>query len=374
VIPLVDLKAQYRELKTELDAAVLSTLASTQYALGAAVDRFEHEFAAYCGTRHCVGVNSGASALHLALLAAGVGPQDEVVTVPFTFVATVAAIEYTGATPILVDIDDRYFTIAIDQVEQAITPRTKAIIPVHLYGQPADMTPLLDVARRHNLVVIEDAAQSHGAHYHGARVGGLGDIGCFSFYPSKNLGAAGDAGAVVTNSDEIAARIRALRDWGQVRKYEHVLKGFNYRMAGIQGAVLSVKLRHLDRWTAERQTIAGLYNRELQGADVILPPVRPGAEHVYHLYVVRSAARDRLRQMLGEREVATGVHYPDPVHLMPAFANLGYRAGAFPVAERASREVMSLPLYPEMTRDQVDTVSNAVREAVAESSAKPARS
>ena len=261
MIPLVDLKAQYHAIKAEIDAAITGVLESSQFVLGTEVQAFEEAFAAYCGGKYAVAVNSGTSALHLSLLAAGVGPQDEVITSPFTFVATVAAIRYTGAKPVFVDIDPRSFTLDPAHIKAAITPRTKVILPVHLYGQPADMDPILEVARRQNLVVIEDAAQAHGAEYHGRRVGSMGEIGCFSFYPGKNLGAYGEGGAVVTNSSEYARTIRMLRDWGQEKRYHHVLRGYNYRMEGIQGAVLRVKLRHLPAWTEARREHAAAYTR-----------------------------------------------------------------------------------------------------------------
>src|SRR5450631_2036171 len=290
-VPYLDLKAQYQSIKPEIDAAIARVLDSGQFVLGSEVAGFEQEFATYCGAAECIALNSGTSALHLALLAAGVGPGDEVITVPFTFVASVAAVTYSGARPILVDIDPRTFTMDPAAIEAAITPRTKAILPVHLYGQPADMDPIMDVARRHGLVVIEDAAQAHGAKYKGRPVGSIGDIACFSFYPGKNLGAYGEGGAVTTNNAKYARTIRMLRDWGQDRKYHHVLRGFNHRMDAFQGAILRVKLRHLEQWTESRREIVVKYNRALADSGVECPTEMPWARHVYHAYTLRTKDR-----------------------------------------------------------------------------------
>jgi dTDP-4-amino-4,6-dideoxygalactose transaminase len=365
MIPLVDLQAQYRSIRTEVNAAVQRVLDSAQFILGDEVAGFEREFAAYCQASECVALNSGTSALHLALLAAGVGPGDEVITVPFTFVATVSSIVYTGATPVLVDIDPVRYTMDPAALERRITPRTKAIVPVHLYGQPADMDPILEIARRRRLVVIEDAAQAHGAEYKGRRCGSIGDIAAFSFYPGKNLGAYGEGGAAVTSNPDYARTMRVLRDWGQERKYEHRLKGFNYRMDGIQGAILRVKLRHLESWTEARRSRAALYDRLLADAGVRTPAAGPDVRHVYHVYTVRTPERERFRRVLAERGISTGVHYPIPVHLQPAHADLGYAAGAFPHAERAAEQVVSLPMFPELTDGQVSDIAGAVRDAVA---------
>ena len=359
-VPYLDLKAQYRSIKPEIDAAIARVLDSCQFVLGPEVAGFEHDFAAYSGTSECIAVNSGTSALHLALLAAGVGPGDEVITVPFTFVASVAAVVYAGAKPVLVDIDPRSFTIDPAAIEAVITPRTKAILPVHLYGQPADMDPILEVARRHNLVVIEDAAQAHGAKYKGRPVGSIGDMACFSFYPAKNLGAYGEGGAVTTGNAEYARTVRMLRDWGQDRKYHHVLRGFNYRMEGFQGAILRVKLRHLDAWIEARRTIVGKYNQLLADCAMGRPTEMPWARHVYHVYTLRSRDRDAVLAALDKQGVQTGIHYPVPVHLQPAYADLGYKRGDFPQSEKAADEVFSLPLYPEMTDDQIESVSEAL--------------
>lgn len=362
-VPFVDLRAQYHGIKREIDEAIMRVLESSQFVLGDEVAAFEAEFAAFCGTKHGIAVNSGTSALQLALLAAGVGKGDEVVTTPFTFVATVAAIRYVGAREVYVDIDPGSFTMDVNQIERAIGPRTKAIIPVHLYGHPADMEPIRGIAKRHALTIIEDAAQAHGARYRQRPAGSLGDLGCFSFYPSKNLGAYGEGGLVTTDRDDLADRIRLLRNWGERTKYQHVVAGFNARMEGFQGAILRVKLAHLPAWTAERRRHAAAYNERLAGADVILPVERPDATHVYHLYTVRSRERDRLRAALHAAHIQTGLHYPIPVHLQPAYADARYGPGAFPESERAAAEVLSLPMFPEMTVQQLRAVADAVRTA-----------
>ena len=359
-IPLLDLQAQYQSLKPALDGAVIRVLESGRYVLGPEVSAFEAEFAAACGTRHAVGVNSGTSALHLALLALDVGRGDEVVTVPFTFVATVAAVLYTGARPVLVDVEPDTLTMDPERLERAITPRTRAILPVHIHGQPADMDPILEIAERHGIPVVEDAAQSHASEYRGRPVGSDGALGCFSFYPGKNLGAAGEGGAVTTNDDGLAQKVRLLRDWGSERKYEHLLQGFNYRLEEIQAAVLRVKLTELGHWTQVRRSHAALY-RELLDAGAASPPFEaPGRRHVYHVFAVRHPARDELACALEQEGVATGIHYPVPVHLQPAYADLGNCPGDFPVSEQAAREVLSIPLYPEMTAAQVHEVAGLV--------------
>lgn len=364
MIPFVDLQAQYRAIKPDIDAAVLRVLDNAQFILGPAVAAFETDFAAYCHTSEAIGVNSGTSALHVSLLAAGVGPGDEVITVPFTFVATVAAIEYSGATPVFVDVEPDYWTMDPAKLEAAITPRTKAIIPVHLYGQPADMDPILDIARRHGLVVIEDACQAHGSEYHGRRCGSMGQLGCFSFYPGKNLGAYGEGGAVVTSDPAMAKKVRLLRAWGEETRYEHTYRAFNYRMDGIQGAVLGVKLRYLERWTEARRRHAAEYGRRLEGSPATPPSERGGARHVFHAYVVRLSERDEWRARLAEAGVQTGVHYPIPVHLQPAYRDLGYSPGDFPVSERAGTEVLSLPMFPELTTEQIDMVAGLLRAGI----------
>ena len=360
MIPFVDLKAQYTGIKDEVNAAVLGVLETCQFSLGSEVSAFEEEFSTYCQAQYGIGVNTGTSALHLALLAAGIGSGDEVITVPFTFVATVAAIYYTGAKPVFVDIDPRTFTIDVKAIEGAITDRTKAIIPVHLYGQPADMDPILDIAKQHGLVVIEDAAQAHGAEYKGKRVGSLGDMGCFSFYPGKNLGAYGEGGMVVTNNAEYTRTIRMLRDWGAEQKYQHVIKGYNYRLEGIQGAVLRVKLRHLEAWTEARRAAAAHYNELLSGSGVPTPEAMSYVRHVYHIYAIRTQQRSEWQQALQAQGIQTGIHYPIPVHLLPAYADLGYTRGDFPHSEQAADEVLSLPMFPELSRAQCEEVSEAI--------------
>jgi dTDP-4-amino-4,6-dideoxygalactose transaminase len=361
MIPLADLTAQYRLLKPEIDAAIARVIAGGRFALGPAVEAFERDFAAYCGTAHAVGVNSGTSALHLALLAVGVKAGDEVITVPFTFVATVAAIEYAGAKPILVDIDPDYYTMDPAAVARAITPRTKAIVPVHLFGQPADMAPILEVARQHGVAVIEDACQAHGAQYRGRRVGSMGDIGCFSFYPAKSLGAFGEGGAAVTDNATCAETMRLQRSWGEQTRYEHRIKGFNYRMDGIQGAVLGVKLKHLDRWVEARRGHAHVYDRLLTDASVMTPRERDGVRHSYQAYAIRVPQRDAWRARLAEKDIQTAVHYPVPVHLQPAYRDLGYSAGDFPVSESVAHEILSLPLFPEMSTAHIETVAAVLR-------------
>jgi dTDP-4-amino-4,6-dideoxygalactose transaminase len=362
-VPYLDLKAQYQSIKPEIDAAISNVLDSCQFVLGSEVAGFEQEFSAYSGATECIAVNSGTSALHLALLAGGVGPGDEVITVPYTFVASVAAVTYAGARPVLVDIDRHSFNMNPAAIEAAITPRTKAIMPVHLYGQPADMDPIMEIARRRGLIVIEDAAQAHGAKYKGRPVGSIGDMTCFSFYPTKNLGAYGEGGAVTTNNREFARSIRMLRDWGQDRKYHHVVRAFNYRMEGFQGAILRVKLRHLKQWTEARRTIVSKYNRLLADSAVDLPQEMPWARHVYHVYTVRSDDRDALQAALLTEGIQTAIHYAVPVHLQPAYADLGYRKGALPQSETAANQVLSLPLYPELSEQAITFVAHAVRKA-----------
>jgi dTDP-4-amino-4,6-dideoxygalactose transaminase len=334
VIPFVDLKAQYQGIKEEVNAAIQHVLDTCQFTLGPEVASFEQEFAAYSGGKIGVAVNTGTSALHLSLLAAGVGRGDEVITVPFTFVATVSAIDYTGAKAVLVDIDPVTFTMDVKQLEAAITPKTKAIIPVDLYGQVAE--------------------------YKGRRAGSMADMTCFSFYPGKNLGAYGEAGMVVTDNAEYARTLRMLRDWGAEKKYHHVLKGYNFRMEGIQGAVLRVKLRKLEAWTEARRTAAGHYDRMFAGTKVQSPKAMGHNRHVYHIYAVRTPNRQAWQDALLAQGIQSGIHYPTPVHLLPAFADLGYKAGQFPHSERAANEVLSLPMFPEITQAQCEEVARAV--------------
>lgn len=362
MIPFLDVRSQYRLLKTEIDAAVHRVLDSGQYTLGEEVAAFEEAFADYCQVPYGIAVNSGTSALHLALLTAGVGPGDEVITVPFTFVATVAAILYTGARPVFVDIDPHTFTIDVDGVPGRITPRTKVLLPVHLYGHPANMEPLLDLARYRGLTVIEDAAQAHGATYRARPVGALGDLGCFSFYPGKNLGSCGEGGFVTTSNAELARKVRLLRDWGAAERYRHELAGFNYRMEALQAAILRVKLSQLDSWNSARERHAALYDRELADSPLTLPSVGIDCRHAYHLYAIRATERDKLQRWLQKRGICSGIHYPCPVHLQPAYSHLGYRRGAFPVAERAAEEELSLPIDPLRSAAEIEQICEAIGE------------
>lgn len=361
-VPFVDLKKQYLGIKDDILSAVAGVFESTEFVLGREVAAFEAEFAGYCGALHGVAVNSGTSALHLALLAADVGPGDEVITVPFTFVATTAAVGYTGATPVFVDIDPATYSIDVTQIEAAITERTKAILPVHLYGHAANMHAVMEIANRHGLAVIEDAAQAHGAEYKGRRCGSIGHLGCFSFYPGKNLGAYGEGGMITTNDSVLARKIRTLRDWGAEKKYHHIIKGFNYRMEAVQGAILRVKLRHLEAWTEARRANASLYNEMREEAGLQLPVEMPGNRHVYHVYAVLTPQRQELMDGLAARGVQTGIHYPTPIHLLPAYSDLNYRIGDFPVSERVASQELSLPMFPELTEEQLGAVVEAVTE------------
>lgn len=360
MIPLVDLKANFRTIREEVRAAVDAVLDSGHYVLGPDVSALEQEFATYVQAPHAVAVNTGTSALHLALLAAGVGPGDEVITVPFTFVATVAAIRYAGARPVLVDVDPATRTLDPRHLAGALTPRTKAIMPVHLHGHPADMDPILAFAREHGLQVIEDAAQAHGTEYRGRRAGSLGGFAGFSFYPGKNLGACGEGGLVTTSDAACAERLRLLRDWGQDRKYHHRELGYNYRLDTLQAAILRVKLRRLEEWTEARRAHARRYDELLRDRPVGLPTEAPWARHVYHVYAVETDERAAMAERLQAAGVQTGMHYPIPVHLQPAFADLGYSRGDFPVSERLAERVLSLPMYPELTAEQIERVAAAV--------------
>jgi dTDP-4-amino-4,6-dideoxygalactose transaminase len=369
-VPLLDLGAQCGSIRDEVVSALLQVLDSTAFAGGPFVADFEKEFASYCGCRFAAGVGNGTSALWLSLLALGVGAGDEVITVPNTFIATAEAITFCGATPVFVDVDPDTYTMDPELLESAVTPRTKAVIPVHLYGQPADMDPILAIAERHGLYVIEDACQAHGAEYKGRKAGSLGDAGCFSFYPGKNLGAYGEAGAVVTNNAELVQKIRILRDHGQTEKYKHAMIGWNDRMDGFQGAVLSVKLKHLDKWNNARRGHARLYNGLLEGVEhVMLPREAAYARHIYHVYAIRVPRRDEVLAALRERDIWCGIHYPIPIHLQKAYESLGYAKGSFPVAERCARECLSLPMYPELTAEQIESVASEIIAFPAETTA-----
>lgn len=361
-VPFVDLKIQYEYLKREVYSAIDNVFESSQFILGPEVEAFEKEFANYCNVEFAIGVNSGTSAIHLALLAAGIKPNDEVITVPFTFVATIAAILYVGAKPIFVDIEKESFNLDVKNIEKVITNKTKAIIPVHLYGQPVEMDSTIDLAKKYKLIVIEDAAQAHGAEYKGRKVGSLGDLGCFSFYPGKNLGAYGEGGIVTTNNNEYSKTIKMLRDWGQEKKYNHVLKGYNYRMEGIQGAILRVKLRYLEKWIEARRNNAKLYNELLSGCNLETPKEMIYARHVYHIYAIRTKKRDILQKYLLENNIQTGIHYPIPVHLQKAYSELGYKIKDFPISEKTANEVLSLPMFPELTKFQIEYVASTLKE------------
>jgi dTDP-4-amino-4,6-dideoxygalactose transaminase len=364
-IPFVDLQTQYQELKAEIDQAIAKTCARGDFILGEEVKLFEEEFAAFCQAKHAVALANGTDALHLALLACGVGPGDEVITCTHTFIATAVAIHQAGAKPVLVDCEPDLYTIDPAQIERAIMPRTRAIIPVHLYGQPADMDPILEIARRHKLQVIEDACQAHGAEYKGRRCGSLGDIAAFSFYPGKNLGAYGDAGAVTTNRKDLAEQVWLLRNYGQKVKYEHLMIGYNCRLDTMQAAVLRVKLRRLEQWNEARRKVAAFYAHALADTGWKLPVTAGYSRHVHHLYAVQTPNRAGAQAALDAAGISHGIHYPVPVHLQPAFAHLGYGAGSFPVSEALAPRLLSLPIFPEMTPGQVERVAAACRAASA---------
>ncbi|HEV2915745.1 MAG TPA: DegT/DnrJ/EryC1/StrS family aminotransferase [Pyrinomonadaceae bacterium] len=362
-VPFVDLQAQYREIKGEVDAAIARVIESAAFILGREVEAFEAAFAEYTGARFCIGLNSGTAAVQLAVMACRIGVGDEVIVPANTFFATAEGVSTAGATPVFVDSDPHSYTIDTTRIEAAITERTRAIMPVHLYGQSADLDPIFELAARYNLAVIEDAAQAHGGLYRGRRVGALALAGCFSFYPGKNLGAYGEGGAVTTNDAEVARRVRLLRDHGSEQKYHHEIIGYNFRLEGLQGAVLGVKLKHLDRWNELRRGHAARYKHLLRETPLTLPREMEYARHVYHLYVVQTDERELLRARLNEAGVQTGIHYPVPVHLQPAYASLGYGPGSFPETERQASRVLSLPMYPELTDEQLNHVACAIREA-----------
>jgi dTDP-4-amino-4,6-dideoxygalactose transaminase len=364
-VPFVDLRVQHEPLMPELIEAFRQVTEASAFAGGPFVARFESEFSAYCGTRYALGVGSGTDALWLSLLALGVGPGDEVITVPNSFMATAEAISLCGARPVFVDIDEQTYTMDVSQLEAAITLRTQAIIPVHLFGQMADMEPILAIARRHGTPVVEDACQSHGAEYQGHPAGSLGVAGCFSFYPGKNLGAFGEAGGVTTDEPELRSRIQMLRDHGQASKHLHSAIGWNARMDGIQAAVLSVKLRHLDTANAARRTAARLYDELLADQPAIKRPVlAPGRKHVYHIYAVRVPNRDAVLQRMTSHGIHCGIHYPVPIHLQKAYSFLGLGPGSFPVTERCARELLSLPMYPELHPEQIEFVAHTLKECL----------
>ena len=363
-IPLVDLRAQYQAIKLEVMAAFEEVLDSMELFLGPQLQAFEREFAAYCDSQYGVGVASGTDALTLALRACNIGPGDEVITVSNTFIATVEAIAQVGATPVFVDIDPYTYVMDWRQLKRALTPETRAIIPVHLYGHPADMQPILGFARAHGLRVIEDASQAHGATYRGQRVGSIGDIGCFSLYYSKNLGAYGEAGICVTSDAALAEKMRMVRDHGSRKRYHHEILGVNSRMDELQAAVLRVKLRYLDRWNAARQVHARIYTEQLLEVVEAVPIAHTWGSHVYYAYVVQVQQRNHFRSVLGRAGIATGVHYPIPVHLQPACAHYGYKRGSLPVTEAVAERIVSLPMYPELTPEQRQMVIDAARKSI----------
>lgn len=361
-VPFVDLRVQYRSLQDEVHTAMERVLAESDFILGRELHVFEEEFAQFCGVRHAVGVDTGLSALELGLRSLGIGPGDEVITAANTFIATASAISFTGARPVLVDIEPETYNLDPNAVEETITNHTKAIMPVHLYGQPADMDPILEIARRHDLFVVEDACQAHGALYKGRRAGSLGDFAAFSFYPAKNLGAYGDGGILVTDDSDVADMVRMLRNYGQREKYHHALLAFNRRLDTLQAAVLRVKLRYLNQWNEQRRRNATLYSERL-GEVVLARPVEAAhAKHVYHLYVVRVRDRDALQRYLKAHDVATGIHYPIPIHFQEAYRELGYQVGDFPVTEAYAGQILSLPMYPELTENQIQYVVDCIKE------------
>ena len=363
MVPFLDLKKQYAEIKDEVNAAVMGVIESCQFVLGDEVKAFEDDFAVYCTSAHCVALNSGTSALHMALLALEIGPGDEVITVSSTFIATAAAIKYVGATPVFIDVDRNSWTMNPNLIEEAITPRTKAIMPVHLHGRLADMGVICAIAAKHGLHIVEDAAQAHGAQLDGKRAGSFGDIGCFSYYPGKNLGAYGEGGAAVTNDAGLAHKMRVLRDWGQEEKFHHTIEGYNARMDGIQGAVLRVKLRYLDKWTDARRAHANLYNELLSDVDCTVPMVTDD-RHVYHIYSVLVDQRDHVQKSLGNSGINTNIHYPIPVHLQGAYSNLGYKKGDFLITESLSAKFLSLPMYAELSEEQISETVDGLRKAI----------
>ena len=363
-IPFVDLKAQYQSIKAEADAAIQRVLDNTSFILGREVEAFEAAFAEYAGAKFCVGLSNGTAAVQLAVTACGLTAGDEVIVPANTFFATAEGVSTAGAMPVFVDADPVSYNIDAHKIEAAITDRTRAIMPVHLYGQAADLDPIFELAAKHDLIVIEDAAQAHGSEYKGKRVGALGRAGCFSFYPGKNLGAYGEGGAVVTNDEEVARKLRLLRDHGSERKYHHEIIGYNFRLEGLQGAVLSVKLKYLDGWNQLRREHAARYDELLRESGLKLPLEMKYARHVYHLYVVQTDERDALQTSLNEAGVQTGIRYPIPIHLQPAYASLGHKAGDFPEAESQASRVLSLPMFAELTDEQIESVAKVIYESM----------
>jgi len=364
-VPFLDLKAQYNSIQDEIHSAINAVIEKTAFAGGPFVTQFEKEFAEFCDCQFAIGVGSGTEALWLPLLALGVGPGDEVITVPSTFIATAEAISFCGATPVFVDIDEQTYNMNPDLLEAAITPKTKAVIPVHLFGQPVDMDPILEIARAHNLYVIEDACQAHGSKYKEKKAGSMGDAAAFSFYPGKNLGAYGEGGAIVTNNAEMADTMKSFRDHGQSQKYYHGMIGWNARMDGIQGAILSAKLNHLESWNEARRKNASFYNEFLSNVDGVTTPYEADyAKHVYHIYAIRVENRDSLISKLAEKEIFCGIHYPVSVHLQDAYKSLGLGKGSFPVAEKCAEQFVSLPMFPELKEEQIEYVANSIKKLI----------
>jgi dTDP-4-amino-4,6-dideoxygalactose transaminase len=373
-VPFLDLKTQYKQIADEVLPMITEAMTNAAFIGGPQVEGFENEFAEFCESNYCVGVNSGTDALRFALMATGVGPGDGVITVPNTFIATTEAISQVGAAPVFVDIDEQTYTMDPDKLEDclkkrlqpqaaSIAPRPKAVVPVHLYGQPADMDPIVELAKKHNLAVIEDACQAHGALYKGKKAGSLGHVGCFSFYPGKNLGAYGEGGAIVTQDQGIADTIRMIRDHGQAKKYFHDMEGYNGRLDAIQAGVLRIKLKRLGDWNGQRRDNAAYYHELLSGLDGVALPLEAGfARSVYHLYVILTDGRDALQKHLGEKGIGTGLHYPLPLHLQKAYAHLGHREGDFPITETAAKRLLSLPMFPELTKEQIAYVAASIKE------------
>lgn len=359
-IPFVDLKAQYNSIREEVNAAIQRVLDNTAFILGKEVKAFEEAFAGYIGAKHCIALNSGTAAVQLAVQASGITCGDEVILPTNSFFATAEGVSTAGASPVFVDCDPLSYNIDTAKIEAAITPKTKAIMPVHLYGQAADMDAIIALAKKHGLVVIEDAAQAHGALYKGKRAGSLGMASAFSFYPGKNLGAYGEGGAVLTNDDEVARHARLLRDHGSLKKYEHEIVGYNFRLEGIQGAVLSIKLKYLDKWNDMRRANAAVYNELLKDSGFILPSEMPYARHIYHLYPIQAENREALQQKLTDADIQWGIHYPIPIHLQKAYASMGHQEGDFPEAEKQARRLLSLPMFPELSREQIEKVVSAI--------------
>ncbi|MBS3097299.1 DegT/DnrJ/EryC1/StrS family aminotransferase [Candidatus Woesearchaeota archaeon] len=364
-IKFVDLKKQYLAIKDEVDKAIKGIVDNASFIGGESVSSFESEFSRYVNAKFGIGVNSGSSALMLSLIAAGIKPGDEVITVPNTFIATTESISNVGAKPKFVDIDNKTYNLDVNKLKKAITNKTRAILPVHLYGQPADMGPILEIAKKRNLIVVEDACQAHGAEYKGKKVGPLGDIGCFSFYPAKNLGAFGDAGMVVTDNEEIAAKLAMLMDHGREKgkKYEHKIIGFNERLDALQAAILRVKLKHLDSWNKKRRENAALYNELFEGSNIITPNEAEYAKHIYHLYVIRAKNRDKLKEHLKSQGINTVIHYPIPLHLQEAYKKLSHKKGDFPITEKCSDEILSLPMFPELKEEEIRFIVDKIKGA-----------